>query len=44
MTVQKHYSKAPIVEAAIDLHCKSANEQSMIPLNAFENFWLQNTP
>ncbi len=29
MTVQKHYSKAPIVEAAIDLHCKSANEQSM---------------
>jgi uncharacterized protein (TIGR04255 family) len=29
MTVQKHYSKAPIVEAVIDLRCEFAAEQSM---------------
>ena len=29
MTVQKHYSKAPIVEAAIDLRCEFPSEQSM---------------
>jgi uncharacterized protein (TIGR04255 family) len=29
VTVQKHYSKAPIVEAAIDLRCEFASEQSI---------------
>jgi uncharacterized protein (TIGR04255 family) len=28
MTVQKHYSKAPIIEAVIDLWCEFASEQS----------------